>query len=1348
MATAACDTFFATPELVYKLASTLCKKELSKLMQTNRQMYSLFSHSFFRTLDLVPLWHLKSLSLDTSETLAAIVRNAHHVRVLKAGSAFIVAYYNGLWNPQGKDSTVCSDTVPSGRAVWAPAPDPQHRLPVPFPPLTNLTKLELNMNGQAWIKPTSGSVLDGNNNPSPSLLQVCQLIQLNPALVVLSLEGITIENEQEIQVLASVINGSRNLKHLGLIFLASETQWPRLPNTLFWACPTSLKSLNIYLDDEGERLYDDNSDDDNNEEEEVLDDDEEPERLEPLELPAVEGKHDTLGEFIGRTAPNITTLHHGTREYGHDGGLIMGIMSTLPEHQLEDLSFLGFYEFDAHAGDLAAAIQRHSASLTEIRIKESERMLSKSIQTILQRCEVLEVLEIKGSCPFSHSISLGDAVESEWACTGLKELSLAVSIGKGGERAGRHRHSIGFDEFSGSEDGSNSGSESESESESDSDSEDLEFVGAWMDDMIGDDSVHAELRRRPDDYKLPGYVYNRQAMFSRAERKRGKLLEAFYRQLAALSDLEALHLRAIHDDINVDSTEIGSYQQTTRCDQALFPFMLSLGGVSKAQPGYLSLFKGWKKLKALHGSVSLHTEEACLTIGQDEMEWMVENWPQLQHEGFGPWIHEPKRKCYVWLLKHHDGLRSLMDSACDKVFAIPELVHKLATNLTQGELSNLMQTSHRLHAFCVAAFYQHMNCHTGPLLDSPDALVAFARNVQHVRSLDTGRAFSVYYFNAVLAFHHMVSGILGQGKAAFCVPTWIPPPDPQPCLLIPFPPMTHLTHLSVQIGLDYVQDGFEGECFLDKYETTNHVTQVCWILHLNPNLVQVSIFGIPTKSIEALYILAKAITKLNRLKKLLLGLIGREVLWTLLSYSYFLACPRSIQALAVMFEESTGDDNEEGDDGNGGDGDDDEEFLYVSKALEIAIQKIVSWDVNHEGARELHNLTFLTLENLAYLTTEEVCELFADCPNLEQLTLPFLGSAVDIVTVGRTIGKGCPKLTGMISKGFVDDRRQTLVLEIMESMVAAPALEKFVSVGTFEMSSRLSTAFRRHATALTWVQFDFNKEMVTPFIQLVLFECPSLEMFILGGGARWRADGPALTVSEVVERKWASSRIKELNLRISLGHLAFSAPVSPDAASLASLTASPAADNSALAYASTGAASAATSVADSNAAARAAGVKEEVESSEPYYLRRTPILLTEQEQRQMTVLEKFYKQLGVQTELEVLELWRIEPTSDDVDPLRDLTFPALLSLGDPVAGRPGFLGLWSKLKKLRSLHGSFSSYTEENRVIFGMKEVQWLAEAWPALEEADFCPEPLYGEDELLPHFKWLNEVRPEILLS
>ncbi|KAG0295781.1 hypothetical protein BGZ96_011016 [Linnemannia gamsii] len=686
-----------------------------------------------------------------------------------------------------------------------------------------------------------------------------------------------------------------------------------------------------------------------------------------------------------------------------------------------------------------------------------------------------------------------------------------------------------------------------------------------------------------------------------------------------------------------------------------------------------------------------------------------------------------------------------MDSACDKVFAIPELVHKLAINLTQGELSSLMLTSHRLHVFCRSAFYQHMNCHTGPLLDSVDALQALSRNVQHVRSLDIGRTFSVYYFNAVLQFHQSTLEFVGLGKSVICCPTWVPAPDPRPCLLISFPPMTHLTRLSVQIGLDYVQDGFEGECLMDKYETTNHVAQVCWILHLNPNLVQVSIFGIPTKNIDVLHVLAKAITGLNRLEKLLLGLMGSDVLWTMLSYSYFLACPRSIQGLAVVFDESTGDYDDEDNGGNDEIGDDDDpESEHLSPAVDAAVQKIVSWDVNHEGPRELDNLTFLTLEYLMYLTTEEVCELFQDCPNLEHLTLPYLGS-VDIVAIGRTIGRVCPKITGMISKGFADDRRRTLVLEIMESLEAAPSLKKFVSVGAFEMSIRLSDAFRRHAAALTWVQFDYNQRMETPFIQLVLFECPNLEKFILGGGAGWKTDAPALTVSEVVERKWASSRIKELNLRVSLGDLASASAA--NAALNAAIVASSAAMETASAD-ETSATSAGAAVITS--APNVFAVESEDISSEPYYVRPRPIVLTEREERQMAVLEKFYRQLGVQTELEILELWRIEPTTsdDDYDPLQDLTFPALLSLGDPVAGRPGFLGLWSGLKKLRSLHGSFSSYTDENKVIIGMKEVQWLAEAWPALEEADFCPEPPYGEGELLPHFKWLNEVRPEVMLS
>ncbi|KAF9131310.1 hypothetical protein BGW39_001985 [Mortierella sp. 14UC] len=506
--------------------------------------------------------------------------------------------------------------------------------------------------------------------------------------------------------------------------------------------------------------------------------------------------------------------------------------------------------------------------------------------------------------------------------------------------------------------------------------------------------------------------------------------------------------------------------------------------------------------------------------------------------------------------------------------------------------------------------------------------------------------------------------------------------------------MTHLTHLTVQIGLDYIQDGYEGETLIDHYETTNHVAQVAWIVHLNPNLVQVCIFGITTRDVDALYALAWSMSGLKKLEKLILEFLGREELWTMLSLSFWFACPRSLKGLGLIFEHSNYDDDD--------DDDDDEDVLQEQdKATHTDLKKIASWGVQRRQG-PLDNLGFMMVEHLAYLGTTQVCEFFQACPGLVHLTLPLLDPGVDAVQLGRTIARTCTRLTELISKRHPDAQREVLVFEILENMAVVPALNKFVAIGLFPVSDRMMAAFRKHTATLTWVQFDYNGAMESRFIQLVLFECPALERFVLGGSEGWRISVmPDLTVAQAVERKWASSRIKHLNLRISLGDL---------------------------------------------------GVI--TDTAVPYYRRSAPIILTEQEQRQFAVLEKFYAQLGAQAEMETLELWRIEPdlnadndNDDNDDFLRGPTFPGLLGLADPTTGRPGFLELLGGLKKLTSLRGSFSSYTDENKAIVGMNEVRWIAEAWPVLEEADFCLEPPYG-GELSPCFEWLQQQRPELLLS
>lgn len=60
-----------------------------------------------------------------------------------------------------------------------------------------------------------------------------------------------------------------------------------------------------------------------------------------------------------------------------------------------------------------------------------------------------------------------------------------------------------------------------------------------------------------------------------------------------------------------------------------FPLLLSLG-VHGGRQGYLSWLAGLKNLKELHGSVHLGNPEVAMTLKQDEVEWMIEHWPNLQ----------------------------------------------------------------------------------------------------------------------------------------------------------------------------------------------------------------------------------------------------------------------------------------------------------------------------------------------------------------------------------------------------------------------------------------------------------------------------------------------------------------------------------------------------------------------------------------------------------------------------------------------------------------------------------------------------------------------------------------------
>jgi hypothetical protein len=107
--------------------------------------------------------------------------------------------------------------------------------------------------------------------------------------------------------------------------------------------------------------------------------------------------------------------------------------------------------------------------------------------------------------------------------------------------------------------------------------------------------------------------------------------------------------------------------------------------------------------------------------------------------------------------------------------------------------------------------------------------------------------------------------------------------------------------------------------------------------------------------------------------------------------------------------------------------------------------------------------------------------------------------------------------------------------------------------------------------------------------------------------------------------------------------------------------------------------------------------------------------------RWTTGLERFCRQLGVLTQLRVLNLRVVvekESRYSDGDYItyKDKTFPGLLTLEDRSNGRMGWLQLLSGLKNLEELHGSFNLDVMLEGFEFGQDEADWVVKHWPKLK--------------------------------
>ncbi|KAF9135558.1 hypothetical protein BGW39_002306 [Mortierella sp. 14UC] len=688
-------------------------------------------------------------------------------------------------------------------------------------------------------------------------------------------------------------------------------------------------------------------------------------------------------------------------------------------------------------------------------------------------------------------------------------------------------------------------------------------------------------------------------------------------------------------------------------------------------------------------------------------------------------------------------------AACDRFFAIPELVAELAACLDANSLHRMMLTSRRMHSFCEPSLYHSVVLNSldrcsFERIASLDYLGALVRNIHHVKSLNSGLLFAVYQFHCMLAFQQQereqgreqqeqkeaadssysrtTAGASTASLSALGLlplPEWTPLPDlPSSKMeLILLPPMCNLTHF--KMNFDRLIHHRLHRAYLPSYDRRSRsIQQVAWVLRQSPHLVDIDMYHIDLKSIRDIQALPTVIHGLVKLRKFRIRIALPRPEWAFLGSTLFFCCPPSLRHLKIEMYYN-------GSSNNGGD----PELFTISPTPPR----------RQEPLRELRSFY---IQEVLSRTTEEYLSHFQHCPALEELHISkFSRTSMNFTTITQFIATHCPKLHSLTQDSYQPGSLTPLSLRIMEIMTPQ-MLQKLVCIQYIEgLSSphEYSILFRRHSTTLRRLELSPCWSIKSTTLRTILCECQALQAFVLV-----QAETPnhcGIDLVDAVAAPWACTSLVRLFLVVNL------LDCRERSSSFTAVAGHGDEDNM--------------------------GYDHRVETMvtegwKPYYAREAPIVLTAKEEEQFRLLEMFYRQLGSLTQLEFLSLkvqldtdfTQTQEAEDDngvEEPWLNYqrnSLPGMLSLGDDKSNRPGFLHLLSGWKNLSCLYGSVALDAAETRRTVGLADMQFMVAQWPNLSQAEFMltieedddddddgDEAEQGQSAL----EWLQESRPDI---
>ncbi|KAF9121204.1 hypothetical protein BGW39_010765 [Mortierella sp. 14UC] len=628
-----------------------------------------------------------------------------------------------------------------------------------------------------------------------------------------------------------------------------------------------------------------------------------------------------------------------------------------------------------------------------------------------------------------------------------------------------------------------------------------------------------------------------------------------------------------------------------------------------------------------------------------------------------------------------------MQPAAATFFSTVELVDYLWSHLDTRAFVCLSQTCSALDSVCSPILWRKvffedrvgLRYRTQSLLYK--RLKALPRYGHHVRFLHITTIPLVLY----------VSGIAGtQSPSSAKKPEWLPEPDPRSSLLATVwsASMTQLTRLECDL-LTTIGGSVSG---VEKVDHRNRIGQLCWLLELNPGLVEVAVTSLDPSTVADRLLFARTISHLAQLKNLQVEIIvdeaKRSCTETLMVL--FFCCPVSLESMKLR----TG-------------------IKWHNNApatSTVCLYKILgSLTIRNEPLRHLRELELPILEIIPLLEYRRILE---HCPNISTLSVaPFDAKCVQATEgLAVLVKEHCQHIRHVkIDSSNTLDSAWDYSLFLGE---AKSTLESFQVAFYFAGRERRFqdghiSAFRYHSLTLKDIRLDHRNKMETEVTTTILTTCAALERLELG------ISSTAANLPDLVSHEWVCKGLKYLQMAIDWGRFRHPTPSHLPAYYLQPSDRSPQDQD-----------------------------QERWGLLESFYRQIGSLIKLEELN---LVASEDHAGPNPYIRYHMSDEWYRDPGR----------FPLLFSLGVHANGRRGYLSWLAGLKHLRALRGSVHLGNPEVAMTLQRPELEWMLAHWPKLKVLTLLPPPVHDFEEPYdeipflmddyPQVEWLIEQRPGI---